>query len=280
MSWKIIADSGCDFINIPQLAPETTFERVPLTLQVGEKTFVDDEKLDIDNMMATMYAEKQATRSACPSPQAYEQAYHGAENIIVITITGSLSGSHNSAELGKTLFLEHNQANIHIIDSLSASGEIDLIVLEINRLISLGLSFNEVVEHITAYQQKTKLLFVLAKVDNLIKNGRLNKFIGTIVGLLNIRMVGTASSEGKLELLQKARGEKKAILATYDEMKKANYQGGKVIIAHCNNLSACQQLKTLIQQDFPKAEITFIKTSGLCSFYGENEGILLGYETH
>ena len=59
-------------------------------------------------------------------------------------------------------------------------------------------------------KEKTKLLFVLAKVDNLVKNGRLSKLIGTVVGLLNIRMVGEASETGTLELLQKARGPKKS----------------------------------------------------------------------
>lgn len=95
-----------------------------------------------------------------------------------------------------------------MIDSLSAGGEVDLIVEKINELIDQGLSYEEIVEAITAYQEKTKLLFVLAKVDNLVKNGRLSKLIGTVVGLLNIRMVGEASETGTLELLQKARGSK------------------------------------------------------------------------
>ncbi|MGZ7238577.1 DegV family protein, partial [Streptococcus pyogenes] len=77
---------------------------------------------------------------------------------------------------------------------------------ELNRLIAQGLEFDQIVEAVTTYQEKSKLLFVLAKVDNLVKNGRLSKLLGTVVGLLNIRMVGEASGEGKLELLQKARG--------------------------------------------------------------------------
>ncbi|MGZ7186111.1 DegV family protein, partial [Streptococcus pyogenes] len=81
----------------------------------------------------------------------------------------------------------------------------DLIVAELNRLIAQGLEFDQIVEAVTTYQEKSKLLFVLAKVDNLVKNGRLSKLLGTVVGLLNIRMVGEASGEGKLELLQKAR---------------------------------------------------------------------------
>ena len=132
------------------------------------------------------------------------KAFEGADNIIVVTITGTLSGSHNSAQVAKKLYLEDNPAtNIHVIDSLSAGGEVDLLVQKLNQLIGSGLSFDEIVQEITNYQSKTKLLFVLAKVDNLVKNGRLNKLIGTVVGLLNIRMVGEAGPQGTLELLQK-----------------------------------------------------------------------------
>ena len=199
MTWKIIADSGCDYREIADLANDTSFKSVPLTIQVDSEIFVDDANLDIDDMMEKMYATSTASKSACPSPDDYLRSFEGAENIFVVTITGSLSGSHNSAQLAKKLFLEeHPTAHIHVIDSLSAGGEVDLIITKLNELIKEGLSFNEIVEAITHYQEKTKLLFVLAKVDNLVKNGRLNKLIGAVVGLLNIRMVGEASKTGTL----------------------------------------------------------------------------------
>ena len=279
MTWKIIADSGCDCREIADLANDTSFKSVPLTIQVDSEIFVDDANLDIDLMMEKMYATSTASKSACPSPDDYLRSFEGAENIFVVTITGSLSGSHNSAQLAKKLFLEERpEANIHVIDSLSAGGEVDLIITKLNELIKEGLSFNEIVEAITHYQEKTKLLFVLAKVDNLVKNGRLNKLIGAVVGLLNIRMVGEASKTGTLELLQKARGAKKALTAAVDEVLKAGYKGGRIIIAHRNNEKFCQQFSSLIKEKFPAADISFLPTSGLCSFYAEEGGLLLGYE--
>ena len=202
--WKIVADSGCDYKKVANLAPDTTFQSVPLSIQIEGTDYVDDARLDIDYMMNAMYTSSKAATSACPSPQAYEAAYEGAENVIVITLTGTLSGSFNSARVAKEMFQEHHPSvNIHLIDSLSAGGEMDLLVTEINRLIAQGLEFEQLVEAITAYQQKTKLLFVLAKVDNLVKNGRLSKLLGAVVGLLNIRMVGEASSQGTLEVFKR-----------------------------------------------------------------------------
>ncbi|MFM0775191.1 DegV family protein [Streptococcus suis] len=277
--WKIVADSGCDYRQLANLAPDTEFISVPLTIQVGEQAFVDDASLDIDHMMEVMEASKSAAGSACPSQQAYQAAFEGTENIIVVTITGGLSGSFNAARVARDMYIEeHPEVNIHLVDSLSAGGEMDLIVDEINRLIATGMEFEELVQAITTYQENSKLLFVLAKVDNLVKNGRLSKLVGTVVGLLNIRMVGEASAEGKLELLQKARGHKKSVTAAFEEMKKAGYDGGRIVMAHRNNAKFFQQFSELVKASFPTAVIDEVATSGLCSFYAEEGGLLMGYE--
>ena len=78
------------------------------------------------------------------------------------------------------------------------------------------------------------MLFVLAKVDNFVKNGRLSKLIGTVVGLLNIRMVGEASETGT-RIATKARGAKKSVQAAYEELVKAGYAGGRIVMAQRNN---------------------------------------------
>lgn len=279
MTWKIVADSGCDYRTIENLAVDTLFESVPLTIQIGDEIFIDNAQLNIDDMMEKMYATSSASKSACPSPDDYMKAFDGASNIFVVTITGTLSGSYNSAQVAKKLYLEdHPDVNIHIIDTLSAGGENDLIIKKLNLLIGQGLSYEEVIKEITTYQTKTKLLFVLAKVDNLVKNGRLSKLIGAVVGLLNIRMVGEASQDGKLELLQKARGAKKSLIAAFDELIKAGYAGGQIIIAHRNNPKFCQQFSEMVRERFPQAVIKVIPTSGLCSFYAEENGLLMGYE--
>ena len=279
MKWKIIADSGCDYRSLDNLAPDTEFVSVPLTIQVGETIYRDDAQLNIDQMMEEMYATTTASKSACPSPDDYMKSFEGADNIVVVTITGTLSGSYNSAEIAKKIYLEeHPNTKIHIIDSLSAGGEVDLLVRKLNHLVAESLDFDQVVDAITAYQSKTKLLFVLAKVDNLVKNGRLTKLVGTVVGLLNIRMVGEASKTGTLELLQKARGQKKAIKAAFDELLKSGYAGGHITIAHCNNEKFIEQFSELVREKFAQASIEVLPTSGLCSFYAEEGGLLMGYE--
>ena len=130
----------------------------------------------------------------------------------------------------------------------------------------------------TKYQENSKLIFVLEKVDNLVKNGRLNKLAAAVVGLLNMRMVGEASSEGTLHLLHKVRGEKKAVSTVVDEMIKAGYKGGRAVITHRNNTNICEKIEEKLKEKFTNVEFIAVPTSGICSFYGEEGGMLLGYE--
>ncbi|MBF0715903.1 DegV family protein [Gemelliphila palaticanis] len=279
MNWKIVADSGSNWNVIEDIAPNTKYVKAPLILQIGEKNYSDDGTLDVESMIDYMYSTEEKTSSACPSPEAYKKTYEGADNIIVLTITGTMSGSYNSARIGKEMLLEENpNANVHVIDTKSAGGQMDLIVQEINRLIKENLSFEEVVEKIDNYVANTRLLFILEKVDNLVKNGRLSKLAGGVIGMLNIKLVGRASKEGTLELLHKARGTKKAIATLIDEMLKEGYKGGKVSIAHCNNVEVSETIKKILLEKFPNAIINYIPTQGLCSFYAERGGIMLGYE--
>ena len=230
-------------------------------------------------MMDEMYASPEPARSACPSPEAYLSAYRGAENVIVLTLTGGMSGSYNSAVIAEKMLKEENHnVNIHIINTLSAGGQNDLFLLKINELIKEGLSFEEVVAAMTKYQVNSKLIFVLEKVDNLVKNGRLNKLAAAVVGLLNMRMVGEASSEGTLHLLHKVRGEKKAVSTVVDEMIKAGYKGGRAVITHRNNTNICEKIEEKLKEKFSNIEFIAVPTSGICSFYGEEGGMLLGYE--
>lgn len=279
MKWKIVADTSCNLRKIEGLANDTQFERAPITLRIEDKEYIEIDNFDTAAMLDHMYSTQEKADSSCPSPENFKKAFEGAENVIAITITGTLSGSYNSAVIGKNLLLEENpKVNVHIIDSLSASGEVDLIVEEINNLIIKGLEFDEVVKEIDDFVKRTKLLFILEKVDNLVKNGRLSKLVGGVIGLLNVRLLGQASDEGKLELLHKPRGTKKAIIQLVDEMIKTGYLGGRVRIAHCFNENSCEEIKKLVISKFPEACVKFIPMSAVCCFYAERGGIMVGYE--
>ena len=190
-----------------------------------------------------------------------------------------MSGSYTSAIVAQKMLKEEDESvNVHVVNTLSAGGHNDLFLLKINELIKEGLSFDQVVVRMNEYQKNTKLIFALEKVDNLVKNGRLSKLAAAVVGLLNMRMVGEGSKEGTMHLLHKVRGEKKAVAAVVDEMIKAGYKGGRAVITHRNNESICKKIEEKLSEKFSNIEFITVPTSGICSFYGEEGGMLLGYE--
>lgn len=280
MKYGIIVDSGCDLTN-PNLFLNSgiSFIRVPLTLQLGDDAYIDDFSLDIPQFVKSMYEHKGKSGSAAPSPGAYLNAYHSADSIFVITITGTLSGSYSSAMAAKDMMLEEfPDKNIHVINSLSAGPHLSLLALKLKEYIDSGLSFEEIKQKIDTYQKKTKLLFVLESIENLVKNGRVSRIEGGIVGMLGIRLLGEASTKGELDVIKKCRGKMSAYQKLIATMKTKNFNGGKVIMSHCQNEDGANFIKNQLLKLYPNSSIEIMKTSGLCSFYAERGGILLAFE--
>ena len=280
MQYGIVVDSGCDLTHLNPTSQPIHFDRVPLKLDIGEKVFIDDFNLDIEAYMKEMYAYKGKTGSAAPSPQAWLDAFEKSDYVFAISITSTLSGSYSSAKTACDMFKEqYPNKKIHLIDSLSAGPEITLIVQKLASYIESGMDFETICEHIEAYQKHTHLLFVLKSLDNFIKNGRVSKVKGTIAGLLGIKLLGIASDQGDLELLQKCRGKLTAYENLKDEMLARGYKGGKVIIAHCFAPELAKFLSDILHELFPNCSVEIMPTSGLCSYYAEQGGILVGFES-
>lgn len=272
---KFIADSAADIKEYPGVI----FESVPLTLSTDERSFVDDKDLDVHEMQSYFRKHNGRSGTACPSTQAWMDSFDGADEIYVVTITSGLSGTYNSANVAKDMYIsKHPEAKICVVDSL-ATGPGEVLLLE--KMVELkneGKTFEEVSEEILKYRESLRLFFGLASLHNLAQNGRVNKLVASAVGIMNIRILGTASKEGTIEQVAKCRGEKKLIQTTIDEMKKAGYKGGKVRICHVNNKALSDAIEDGLKKEFGEIDINSIPAGGLCSFYAEQSGIIIGCE--
>ena len=274
MKMRIVADSSASLIT----APDRSFVSVPLTLRTDEREFVDNENLDIKEMTDYLATYKGKSGSACPSSQDWVDAFGDAEEIYAVAITSNLSGSFNSLRIAKEQYEEeHPDRKVCIIDSLSAGSELKLIIEKIQELKAEGKTFEEVSDAIAKYQEHTHMIFCLKSLNNLANNGRVNPAVAKIAGVLNIHVVGIAN-EGVLDQREKARGAKKALLAIDKQMKEFNYNGGKVIIDHCFNETDANALKDQILAAYPNADVRIEPTRGLCSFYAEVGGLMVGVE--
>ena len=275
MSYRIVADSSS---NLRSLSG-ADFASAALTIITDEKQFPDNETLDLEGMISYLSAYKGRSGTSCPNVGDWLNAFGDAEGVFVITITSALSGSYGSALQAKEVYLQmHPDRKVCCLDSLSTGPEMALIAEKLRELIDAGLGFDEIEERIRDYMTHSRLIFVLKSLNNMARNGRVSPIVAKAVGLLNIHIVGIASDTGTLQSLHKTRGERSAVKLMLEEMKKRGYHGGKVRIAHCQNSTGAVAFADLIRAEFPTAEIHVTHTTGLCSFYAEVGGLMVGYD--
>ncbi len=275
MKFRIVADSSADLLT----AEDRSVVSVPMKIMTDNKEYVDDENLDIQGMTDDLAAYHGKSGSACPGVGDWIDAFGDADRVFCITITSNLSGSYNSAMVAKETFESENPGKkVCVIDSLSAGPELKIIKEKIESLLEEGKTYEDICEIIVEYQKSTYLVFMLKSLTNLANNGRVSPAVAKIAGVLGIHVMGIASTVGTLEQKAKCRGEKKAILAMWRQMKELGYKGGKVIIDHCFNEEAAKQLSEMIKSEFADAVIQISTTNGLCSFYAEQGGMLVGIE--
>lgn len=277
---KIVADSSCDIRNIKNMMDNIEIDFVPLKIIVGAREFVDDESIDVGEMYDALATYDGKTSTTCPSPDDYMQAYEGADEIYVVTISSNLSGSYNSANLAKEMYLEkYPNKKICVIDSLSTSGTMALAMYKICELVQKGKSFEDISKEVLDYiRNHTNLDFALHSVANLVRNGRLNKFVGSAINVLGIKIVGRASTEGTLEPFSKVRGTHKIVKCFMKEFEDYNYKGGRIIISHAKNEDDVKVLQQAILEKYPQADIEVVIAKGLVSYYAEEKGILVCFE--
>lgn len=275
MKYKIVSDSAADLLAIDQ-AP---FASVPLHIIIGSREFVDDETVDLAQMEEALSAHKGRSSTACPGVDDWLRAFGDADAVFCVTITSALSGSYNSAMSAKQQHEERYPGRlVHVIDSLSAGPEMALIVERLQELVLSGAPPEIIRTEITDYTRHTRLLFSLETLRNLANNGRVSPAVAKLAGILGIRVVGQASDQGELAMLNKCRGEQCVLSSLLKYMKELGYHGGKVRISHNGNEKMAAALASQIRELFPNPDIRIYPARALCSYYAEKGGILVGLE--
>lgn len=277
MDFKIIVDSCCDMTC--ELKKRIKATVVPLTINLGEKHFVDDDNLNLKSFLEDMQDCKTKIGTAAPSPLIYQKAYEGEHTSFAITISEKLSSSYSSANLGRNLLNPENRKNVHIFDSKSASAGEILIALKIKELIDENFKKSDIIINVEKFINNMKTYFVLDNIDNLLKNGRLNKTIGKIITTLGIKPVMGADENGSIALFSHARGEKQIIEKLTNTIKKSGKKtsGERLVITHCENLPLANKLMNSIKENYNFKEVLVVPMRGLSSVYANIKGVVMAF---
>ena len=278
MSFHIVCDSCTDLTE--EDLKKGCYTLVPLTLLVDGEEIIDDETFDQADFLAKVAASKEAVKSACPAPESYMEAYSKADDIYVVTLSAELSGSYNSAVLGKNLYEEENGTkNIHVVNSRGAATTQVLIARKLNEYASQGMPFEEVVDKIEEYTTSLRTYFVLETLEVLRKNGRLSRLSATIAGALNIKPVMIGTRDGVIQKAAQARGMKKALAKMVEHMgsEGRDLTRRQFVFSHCNCYERAVYVKELIKKHLHAEDVDIVDTKGVSSLYACDGGIIVSY---
>lgn len=275
MKRKIVADSSCDMWELNGV----DFAVAPMTISTDNKHYVDNQELDVHLMSEELAKYKGVSHTACPSVGSWLDCYEGYDEVFVVTLTGAMSGTYNSAMTAKGIYEEENEnVKVHVFDSLSTGPEMRLLIEKLKEMIEEDLPFEEIVEKGQDYLNHTRLFFALKSLHNFAMNGRVSKAVASAIGVLNISIFATASEEGTIQQISKCRGEKKVVKSMIEHLENAGYHGGKVRISHADNLKLAHSVRDKILELYPHADIIVYPMGGLCTYYAEKGGLLVGCE--
>lgn len=277
MSFKVVVDSCGELTE--EMKKSGNFETASLSIEVGGYHIVDDETFDQADFLRRVKEAPECPKSSCPSPEQYMAKYRcDAEHVYAVTLSAELSGSYNSAQLGKNLYIEeYGEKDIYVFNSRSASVGETLIALKIAECEEKGMSFADVVQTVESYIEQQNTYFVLETLDTLKKNGRLTGLKAVMATALNIKPVMGSTPEGTICQLGQARGMKKALVKmTESIVENLKEPAEKVLaISHCNCRERAESVKNLLKEKAKFKDVIVLDTAGISSMYANDGGIIV-----
>lgn len=277
MNYKIVVDSCGELTE--EMKAAGCFESVALGIDVAGEHIVDDETFDQTSFLKKVSESEECPKSSCPSPERYMESYHcEAGRVYVVTLSAELSGSYNSAVLGKNLYEEeYGEKQIYIFNSRSASVGETLVADKIAQCEAAGMDFDTVVETVEAYIEKQNTYFILESLETLRKNGRLSGVKALVATALNIKPLMGATKEGTICQIGQARGMKKGLAKLVECVAEEleNPMEKVLAISHCNCRERAEHVKAMIEEKVHVKEVIILDTRGISSMYASDGGVII-----
>lgn len=253
MSVKIVTDSAAD-LTVEQ-AEALGVQIVPLSIRFGDEEFVDVIELTPAEFYKKMASSPHFPETAAPSIGAFENAIREAgsdgSQVVVITISGDLSGTMTSAlnaarEIGDDI-------DVRVVDSKGITATLGQKVIAAAKAASEGQDADQIVEMVERMREHTHVFGALNTLDNLKKGGRIGGATAMLGSIMSIKPIVDISS-GKVEEATKVRTRKKALLWLRDHL----YAQPQIEdLAVCSGAASdTEEFLDLIADRYPRDSVT------------------------
>jgi DegV family protein with EDD domain len=216
-AFAVITDSTAD---IPSdIALERGIEVVPLSVHIGDETFLDGVLTQEQFFERMNAADRLPTTSQPPVGtfvEAYERALATADEVISVHISNHLSGTVESARQAAEGFA----GKVHVFDSLNLSWGLAMQVVDAAASAAEGTGTAAALESLAVARQRVRMIVGLDKLDNLAKGGRIGHVSAFLGSFLNLKVTLTVDETGVFQPVARTRGEKAALEHTLEWVAK------------------------------------------------------------
>lgn len=255
MGIKIITDSACDLTR--DYIKNNNIGLLSLILNLNGQAIKDDlgETLSYKDFYNKMREGATPTTSQINAHEFEEEFIKYIKNgdsIIYISLSSSLSGTFNSANIAKNnLMNEYPNVNIYLVDSLSVSVGQGLLVAKACEMRDSGIGAEEIVNWLEENKRKVIHSILIDDLNHLKRGGRISGATAAIGGLLNIKPTLFLDDEGKLIQGEKIKGKKKALRFLVNEVreKAVDTENEILYICHGDCLEEAETLRDMILEE-------------------------------
>ena len=238
MTVRIVTDSACD---LPEsVATDLGIEIVPLSIRFGDTEFIDRVELTTAEFWAKAAATSALPETAAPAPGAFEAVYRraaadGATGVVVVSLSGALSATMQSAELAARSVAD--EIAVRVVDSRSVSLGLGTIAVACARRAAEGADVDEIAALATDLASRTRVFGALDTLENLKKGGRIGNAKALLATALAIKPI-IEVVDGKVEQGGKQRTRSKALAFLVDKVREyeGRMSGLAVLHADCTDV--------------------------------------------
>ncbi len=242
----IVTDSTADLK--PDVIEKYDLHVVPLTIQIGGKTYLDRVDLEPESFLELMKNSSEMPKSSQPAPGVFKELYDrlgkDGDQILSIHMTGGMSGTVESAKAAAQL----TDSDVTVIDSRYISHALTFQVFEAADMAKAGKPMQDIVARVEQIRLNTKLFVVVDTLDNLVKGGRIGKGRALLGSLMKIKPIASLD-DGEYSPVAKVRSHKQVVDYLMNDFIERTT--GKIVkgvgIAHANGLAMAEPLREKIK---------------------------------
>ncbi|WP_334159926.1 DegV family protein [Muricomes intestini] len=263
---RVIADSTCDIAE--ELLKDYDLITLPLVITAEGKEYLDGVDLRTEQVYELMKQGILPGTAQIPYDiihVAFEDCCKRGNDFLYISFSSKMSGCFSFANVvAKELREEYPDIRMELVDSQGGSAATGLIVLQALKMAKAKSSMEEILTQVRFMIEHVEHIFTIADLSWMVKGGRINKPLGFVGSVLNIRPWLDVES-GKMVVKGMVRGEKKAISTVAEEVIKRSkqFQTQLIAITHAGDTEAAKKIEKLLKEALPACRTVISQIGGV-----------------